>query len=135
MRGSKQRWDCARRGSREPALTTARHVTGGKSITKRGVKASVGLPDPPDMARRRHLALLALATMLVVACVGVPSGSGADATGWSSTLRTGDVVVQGTVWSVSVSPTPDEVEFWASGRVIKTDTSAPFRGVAGSGGG
>ena len=45
---------------------------------------------------------------------------------WSSSLKSGDVVSRGTVWSVSVSPTPDEVEFWASGRVIETDTSAPF---------
>ena len=27
---------------------------------------------------------------------------------------------------MTVSPTPDEVDFWASGRVIATDKSAPF---------
>ena len=36
------------------------------------------------------------------------------------------MVPRGTVWSVSVSPTPDKVEFWASGAIIGTDTSAPF---------
>ena len=50
----------------------------------------------------------------------------ASAERWSSSLKTGDVVRRGTVWTVTVSPTPDEVDFWASGSVIATDTSAPF---------
>ena len=42
-------------------------------------------------------------------------------------LETGAPVHQrGTVWSVTVSPTPDEVDFWASGRVIATDDLAPY---------
>ena len=31
-----------------------------------------------------------------------------------------------TVWKVTVTPTPDSVDFWASGRMIGTDRSAPF---------
>ena len=30
------------------------------------------------------------------------------------------------MWKVTVTPTPDEVQFWASGRMIATDTTAPF---------
>jgi chitodextrinase len=55
-------------------------------------------------------------------CAPTPSGSN----GWTSSLSTGAVVEQGSLWKVTVTPTPDAVEFWASGRVIATDTSAPF---------
>ena len=33
---------------------------------------------------------------------------------------------RGTVWRVTVTPEPDEVDFWASDRLIATDRSAPF---------
>src|SRR5262245_1701630 len=76
---------------------------------------------------RRQAPAIALATMVVVAVVGVQGGFGAgDGPSWTSSLKTGDVVARGTVWSVTVTPTPDKVDFWASGRVIATDTSAPF---------
>jgi chitodextrinase len=76
---------------------------------------------------RRHLSALVGALMVVVAFLGVHAGLGAgDHDGWSSSLKSGDVVTRGTLWTVTVTPTPDEVEFWASGRVIATDTSAPF---------
>ena len=55
-------------------------------------------------------------------CSTTPSST----SGWSSSLKTGDIVESGTDWKVTVTPTPDVVEFWASGRVIATDTSAPF---------
>ena len=76
---------------------------------------------------RRQVPAIALATMLVVAVVGVQRGLGAgDSPSWSSSLKTGDVVARGTVWRVTVTPTPGKVDFWASGRVIASDTSAPF---------
>lgn len=77
---------------------------------------------------RRHLPAVAAAILTLVAVIGVQPGFGAehDDPAWTSSLRTGDVVPRGTVWRVTVSPTPDEVEFWASGRVIGTDRVAPF---------
>ena len=87
----------------------------------------------PECMFRRHLPALAAATLVVIAFAGVQPGLGADGTGtgdaagtWTSSLKTGDVVARGTVWKVTVTPTPDSVDFWASGRVIGTDRSAPF---------
>ena len=76
---------------------------------------------------RRHLPAIVLATIVVVAFAGTQAGLGAGTPdSWSSSLKTGDVVPRGTVWQVTVTPTPDEVDFWASDRVIATDRSAPF---------
>jgi chitodextrinase len=76
---------------------------------------------------RRQLPFVVLATMLVLGAFAVQGGFGAQSQGeWTSSLKTGDVVARGTVWRVTVTPTPDEVEFWASGRVIATDKTAPF---------
>src|SRR6185503_727365 len=76
---------------------------------------------------RRQLPFVVLATMLVLGAFAVQGGFGAQSQGeWTTSLKTGDVVARGTVWRVTVTPTPDEVEFWASGRVIGTDKTAPF---------
>ena len=76
---------------------------------------------------RRHLPAIVMATIVVVAFAGTQAGLGAGTPdSWSSSLKTGDVVPRGTVWSVTVTPVPDEVDFWASDRVIATDRSAPF---------
>jgi chitodextrinase len=83
---------------------------------------------PMDFAMlRRQLPAVVVATMVVVAFAGIQSGLGAGGRDdWSSSLKSGDVVTRATVWTVTVTPTPDEVEFWVSGRVIATDSSAPF---------
>ena len=55
--------------------------------------------------------------------------------GWSSNLKTGDVVARGTVWKVTVTPTPDEVDFWASGRDHRHGQVGAVRDAVGSGAG
>ena len=76
---------------------------------------------------RRQLPVVALAAILLGSVVLVQPGFGARSQGdWWSSLKTGDVATRGTVWKVTVTPTPDDVQFWASGRVIATDTTAPF---------
>jgi chitodextrinase len=75
---------------------------------------------------RRQLPAIAVATMLVLAAAGVQAGFGADGHRWSSSLKSGDAVPRGTVWSVTTTPKADEVDFWASGRVIAEDKAAPF---------
>ena len=79
------------------------------------------------MLRRRHLPAIVTATIIVVAFVGTQAGLGAGTRdGWTSSLKTGDVVERGTVWRVTATPQPDAVDFWASDRLIATDKSAPF---------
>jgi len=77
---------------------------------------------------RRRLPAISAATLVVVAAVGVHAGLGARSAkqDWTSTLKTGDVATRGTVWQITVTPAPDEVEFWASGKVIAIDKFAPF---------
>src|SRR4029078_5410369 len=76
---------------------------------------------------RRQLPFFVVATILVLGAFAVQGGFGAQSQGeWTTSLKTGDVVARGTVWRVTVTPTPDEGEFWASGRVIATDKTAPF---------
>ena len=60
--------------------------------------------------------------------VGVHAAVRVDASGRGVVEQSEDrdVVPRGTVWRVTVTPAPDEVDFWASDRVIATDTSAPF---------
>src|SRR6185503_18567699 len=74
--------------------------------------------DAVDAAGNRS----AISSMSASTGACAPASSGT----WWSSLTTGDVVERGTAWKVTVTPTPDAVEFWASGRVIATDTSAPF---------
>ena len=45
---------------------------------------------------------------------------------WTSSLSEGAVIASGTVWTVTFQQRPDAVDFWASGKMIKTDTTAPF---------
>ena len=50
---------------------------------------------------------------------------------WTSSIADGAAVQTGTTWTVSVSPNPDSVEFWATpvggpSNKLKTDTSAPY---------
>ena len=77
--------------------------------------------------RYRHIAALAVSAMLVVFGAGAQSVLGADVTvPWTSSLKTGDVVAPGTIWRVTVTPEADEVDFWASGKLIAKDSVAPF---------
>jgi chitodextrinase len=53
---------------------------------------------------------------------------------WTSSIADGDTVTAGTTWTVTVNPTPDSVEFWATpvggaNTKLKTDTSAPYDAV------
>ncbi len=47
----------------------------------------------------------------------------------TSSINNGDTVANGTSWTVSVTPSPSSVEFWANGTKLATDTSAPFSTV------
>ena len=99
------------------ATTTA--TTASLSGLSCGTAYSLAVDSFDAAGNRSPKAALSVTT---AGCSPPPTG-GAD---WSSNLKTGDVVTRGTVWKVTVTPTPDSVDFWASGRMIGTDRSAPF---------
>jgi chitodextrinase len=45
---------------------------------------------------------------------------------WTSSLVDGAVIASGTKWTVTFQSTPESVDFWASGSMIKVDTTPPF---------
>jgi hypothetical protein len=44
----------------------------------------------------------------------------------TSSIKDGDTVNRGSTWSLSVSPTPQRVEFWADGSKLADMTAGPF---------
>ena len=91
------------------ATTTA--TTASLSGLSCGTAYSLAVDSFDAAGNRSPKAALSVTT---AGCSPPPTG-GAD---WSSNLKTGDVVTRGTVWKVTVTPTPDEVDLWASGRMI-----------------
>jgi chitodextrinase len=62
----------------------------------------------------------------IVHVVTVQSAAPPPSAEWTSSLTDGAVVAPGTVWRIAFETAPDEVDFWASGSKIATDTAIPF---------
>ena len=93
-----------------------------------------------NRSQRKPLLVSTAACPAPVSTSGAPTGAPSSATGsmalmsrsgqasdWSSSLTDGAVVAPGSVWQLTFKDgNPDEVDFWASGKKLSTDTSAPF---------